>query len=741
MSLFTEPRSPAKQPEHVPETIDVEAIQSYCDQFLSQYQSVDAKELPPFLALEVEDTLRERSADAEQGHQSVVIFLQRLLEHIEFARRAQQPDQLNPLLAIGSRLVAEGSDNLFSSLKLDQRFAIFSRTLRTPELQGWKVGIKLSLLDDINLWDQKTIQRLTEFAQEQSAPQALDLIHGCESLLAMASDGDPETVQLRQEQLRTLMQKLGDTSPYPFIRLAVDALLQKLSHLDTFEFIQQQRSNPFLRREDGTIAVAKDVGGQSDNRGVIVNIADRPLRDVLQDSRILPFHHVLDIESAEMVLQQMHRPYMRQHLEQQFGIQLSEMTLRSQLQFLGFLVQHDEGTIERMQGVLQGSRLDAETKQAYTETFFAAAENSSIADDLLNTAEQLPPDVLKIMCNGYQELTQHVADIEQFIQQQFRTEGEHTIDTRAVVQGIVRRANRELRQAIKEPDADRIVKRWKRINGDTIAYASFCKELFSNSKEDIQFEDLRDTTYETYSSGSLPAEYRQFMYDIAAQNYAGNQQAIERFSKLFLAADAEATPVTNDEWHVVKRGEEILGFLRIQEDSSQRKFISAFNINKAYQESGIAEKMLTQVIRNLKEQHTVAAQFLPRAESGFLLIRKIGFIGKEFLLPEQANTPQGLINIEIQKERPAYTLDSKSVDELAADVIPLESITTAGADNALWNQPTVVVRFDLQQTQPNDLTAVLHLLLNDHKYELVRYECIDPKQQCTERLIGFEKIM
>ncbi|MFA6392241.1 MAG: hypothetical protein WCW66_05880 [Patescibacteria group bacterium] len=162
---------------------------------------------------------------------------------------------------------------------------------------------------------------------------------------------------------------------------------------------------------------------------------------LVSDESVFPF----PIERGEdimLLLQHLHRPAIREQIEESIGFSLRELPLRSQVHLLRYLAGEDADKFERLQGVFQSNQ---ESAQVTAEAFFAVAESSKSGDDILDIAEYLqknsPEEAQKIFSTYVQLVDQINQKSDQLLEVGRQVFDNLTSLSADVAQHLLRRVN------------------------------------------------------------------------------------------------------------------------------------------------------------------------------------------------------------------------------------------------------------------------------------------------------------
>lgn len=105
---------------------------------------------------------------------------------------------------------------------------------------------------------------------------------------------------------------------------------------------------------------------------------------------------------------------MRKKIEDDFGINIENIPLYGQIQFVNFLNRADLKTAERLQEALKQSG----GREHMVISFLACAEDPLVADSILTIAEQAKPELSEALFGKYAEIVGHSEKVREFLLQE-----------------------------------------------------------------------------------------------------------------------------------------------------------------------------------------------------------------------------------------------------------------------------------------------------------------------------------
>ncbi len=441
-----------------------------------------------------------------------------------------------------------------------------------------------------------------------------------------------------------------------------------------------------------------------------------PLPKVISSSKHNPYTHD-PLQDTALLLNNLYSPDIQRIVQEDLGLSIREISFRSQIQLLQFLARGDQGSFYQFGQAYQREGIN---QADLMSSFFALSQDPEIGRQILDFAEAAEPDEVNIVLARYNEITKHVDSLESEVGEFFREKGRE-VDTRRVVQELVKRANRVLLTAIETGDYEAL----EQINADVVAFASLCRVTLKEG-QDIALGDIAGFDRQVVSTAFLSQEQKQQMLEIAKRNYA-------RFPEVWQELEKILEEAQDDYYILVKTIDDqqvVAAFARAYHLDGQRVYLGSLNVNQDLRGSGIGENFLQETIAQLAEEKTVVAVVRSGVQAGTNYIEEQGFIGVGYHEDVKTKNHNGLIDIETTREE--SLLGQRSKEDLITD--QQENFPGNPLDHL--GQDYILARFNTA-TQLEVIAQVNQELLNNQGYRLIRYFSLDPKGE--ERLYGFEK--
>jgi predicted GNAT family N-acyltransferase len=318
----------------------------------------------------------------------------------------------------------------------------------------------------------------------------------------------------------------------------------------------------------------------------------------------------------------------------------------------------------------------------------------------------------------------------------FQDNHQHTqVDTRLVVQEILKRANQKLTPLLHSQDPDEILSALKKIQTDMLHFGALFKSVCKETSR-LDFSDIRGLDLCEINGNELTTEQKEKMFAVFSENYANEPEFIERFQRfLFEESDEMKAKRQKNTFHLLtktaqKHGEQSLAFLRLEDMGDNRLYFAACNVHPELRGSGIGNKFLQQTIGEAGKTKTIEATFPPDSPIGTYYIETLGFVGvgmhselgkyARFSMSREA----GELSASLKKQTPqelgrlAIEQDGKLIQELIQQGVS-----------------PVVIELDAEKQKEKIFSLSTQLF--EAGYTMPRYYCTEAS--CRKRIYGFEK--
>lgn len=240
------------------------------------------------------------------------------------------------------------------------------------------------------------------------------------------------------------------------------------------------------------------------------------LDELIEDPFLSPY--IKDPENDSRLLQQLHRPELRERIERDLGCSIRDISLHSQLQLLRFLVDENRETFNRLRTVLE---MHPGIRDAILSAFLVCASNSELGNDIISLAERADSEATFPL----------IADILGIVDEKYTLMkgrgGERIGKSDKFDSVILKRTIALIKEVCALPEdveMEHFIDQAKQYQHDTIAWGALFKAVASNdqhgpiSPDEMSFL-YRDIKVDTVPCGSLVSKLDRDKMQ-SAENYA-----------------------------------------------------------------------------------------------------------------------------------------------------------------------------------------------------------------------------
>jgi hypothetical protein len=176
-------------------------------------------------------------------------------------------------------------------------------------------------------------------------------------------------------------------------------------------------------------------------------LAMQPVDSLTSDTQINPFSRG-DLKNIPLLMEHLHRPVIRDRLENDLGLNLKGLTLRSQMYFLKYLSGQDQAGFTRLRAVLHKQ---PSARQAIAESFLATEQDEAMSEKILALGEVASPDDARKIFSLYGALAEQAqGKSKEVIDQLARLFPGESFSFQEVYESLMVRAKNILNQAYRD---------------------------------------------------------------------------------------------------------------------------------------------------------------------------------------------------------------------------------------------------------------------------------------------------
>lgn len=289
----------------------------------------------------------------------------------------------------------------------------------------------------------------------------------------------------------------------------------------------------------------------------------------------------------------------RRIVEDEFGVDMSKLSLSEQFYFLQFIKKKEAGEVEPVK------QFAGEFGEAGLRSFLACAEDPKYAEVILSLGEKLGPEAAKLVFSKYSEIAEAADTAKDYVLKNFGDAKES--DVGEITRGILRSANELLLKynaAGARLDIETIESELEEAKQDVIVFTSSFKILSQERNKNYDFwdlNDIKDIRFTTERGAELTPEEVKIMRDIYRRNYKDSPK--ELIDSLIDGFDESIADPKTEFW-VLRHNGKPVAFYRLDDLGDNRaekpeevqsvKHFASFNVDSKYKGSRLAETMMEQ---------------------------------------------------------------------------------------------------------------------------------------------------
>jgi predicted GNAT family N-acyltransferase len=340
---------------------------------------------------------------------------------------------------------------------------------------------------------------------------------------------------------------------------------------------------------------------------------------------------------------------LRTHIEDDLGISLREIPLRSQIHLLRFLAGQDKEGFGRLRVVLQKH---PEISNKIVNSFLAVAEDIQYGESILKLAEGLDKHTAEAVFSKYLEIVSATEQIRQLTEQQ----------SDEVVKNLLHKGNELLKswaEMIDTQDPSVILNQLENIKTEILLFASTFKVL--SVSEEVKLTDMEGAHFEIKDSSILNDVEKQSMKRIFTENRKGYPLAL---LKETLGEFEQALETSGHEFQVLRLNDEIIAFIRFDKLENGNLYAGSLNVRTEVRGSAIGSAMLHATLDKKAEEFDIEAIVY---EKNPMLHRYIEDYGFEIVgeIENYKGTGQKFYKIEIKKRETKNQTPTSSTSDLS----------------------------------------------------------------------------
>jgi hypothetical protein len=393
-----------------------------------------------------------------------------------------------------------------------------------------------------------------------------------------------------------------------------------------------------------------------------------PYSSLITDSKINPFSGKGQADIPTLI-GQLHRPLMREKIETDLGISLSEINLNSQVHMLQFLASNNKGIFNQIRGVLQE---DITYKREFLISFLSCAGDFRFGDKLMEISKKYFPEVAGRIFTKYAELVDASDRAREYLETNFgeKLAAKPGLEDE-IVQNLLRKGKSILKKAAEEETSEEVfLKELEHCKGDLLLFANAFRGVYG---KEVSLEQFHELGFEHVPGGELTQETQDQMLAIADRNWSElrilmpgmHDQIMHDIPAQLKGKDPKTGEIVDTIWHVMKRGDTVLGFFRLDNFGQDSVYFGSMNSLPDLHGFKLGDAILKEMLIKETKGKLTEAHASPKTAICRSYLYRYGFVGTDLL--SYYDTGEQLLAIEKdtrEGRQPNYLLQGKSYSEL-----------------------------------------------------------------------------
>lgn len=432
-----------------------------------------------------------------------------------------------------------------------------------------------------------------------------------------------------------------------------------------------------------------------------------------------------DSEEIFLLLQHLHKPDMRQKIEERLDIDLKQIPLAYQLHFLKFLSEKNEDEVREVKDFLNASTSE-ENKENRIKSFLSLEAGENMGKKILEIGEKLEPEVADAIFEKYTQITDQIEKDKEEIAEMFNEDKDVTDEEiRKINENLLERANKlithfsdEFQTSDNREDLElNILHELERHRKDMILMASVYRTLKKEGREDVKVEDIKDVSFEIITAAEISTQkdFVAQMKDIYKANYASRPAFRDKLVEKF--TNTLETQGDKTKFYIYAKGGRIIAFNRFDQRGEGRKYFGSFNVDLNVQNSCIGDALFKASIDKESKENEIEATCDIFSVATIMYVEKGHFVATEFI-PASENMEEPIFHIE---KGDAYRTEYQ--DKKQGEII---SEYEERQKNNINGENPIILKLDAEMEK---IAEVSKELLGEKKYLLSRYFCSEDRKQ------------
>jgi hypothetical protein len=326
------------------------------------------------------------------------------------------------------------------------------------------------------------------------------------------------------------------------------------------------------------------------------------LKDSLVISDIVGDKKEVDENRLQYIYELFASKRMRQHMEKYFGFKYEELTLKTQIMFINYVLDKDNEEVDRVQNFISLATTEKEKVDRFRTFLSLERGDESLGDDIVNFGQDFA-EADKIF-SYYGELLDSADNAEKLVKERIDCDSaECSGFVGQVRENILNRAQKDLEKAVRAKNLENLEQNLGNYVAEAKEYVALLQETGINKIDSIK-------------AGELSKEDKQSMIELLKKNYEliNPEEDQAEFRNAVLNSLINNFDNLNTEFRILRDKNKIVSFNRfdivVDERGNEITYFGSFNADPAY--SGVGGVVLEEVIKDrLKDGRPMLAHTDP----------------------------------------------------------------------------------------------------------------------------------
>ena len=318
----------------------------------------------------------------------------------------------------------------------------------------------------------------------------------------------------------------------------------------------------------------------------------------------------------------------RKIIEEDYDISFSELTLREVVWFASTLRYLTPDKEEDLMSFVKQFGMDG------ARALMSAEFGDEFREYVLMIGEKVDNKTARKIFETFSEISTLAQTEASKLLEEFFVEGKgEPVDSAKIEMELMKRAKRLIedfaRDAIKakatgeEPDSAELLKKLEQANSDTALFASIFRAAYKG-ENGVDFEKIQGVEFETANPQDLDPEDRDRILAITDANW----EEVPTMSSFIhkMTKQKLETPSDSTQWHLLKKGNDIVAFCRFDDSGEGELYGGSFNVAPEHRGSAIGDALFQNTLDVKAKDNVIKMNVYPDSDVASSYIEKYGFV-------------------------------------------------------------------------------------------------------------------